>query len=185
MDKWICVLLVITVVQEAIAGFLSARHINNFLSFHIYTPIELFIVINYFVRATIIPNARAVGLYSGLFVVGLSIANTIFLQPYYKMNSYYLLFEGILIISLCLFSYYRLLIRDDVIPTRMTVFWITTFYLFYWCLSYINLGMWTAVKYSDAFAKVLGYSLYYANLLFYLSVMLVFLFYKKLVPSGE
>lgn len=167
------------------AGILSICTINNFLSYHIYTPIELFIVLNYFFRAANIHNAPELGLVFGSIAILLSILDTLLFQKYNTINSYYLLFEGIVIISFCLFVFYRIFIREDIIPKRMAVFWITCCFLFYWCMSYINLGMWTAIDYSSSIARILGLSLFYANLLFYICITFIFVYYKKLVPSGE
>jgi hypothetical protein len=126
----------------------------------------------------------------GLFVsaggVILSLINTLFFQPYDQINSYFLLFEGCAIIGLCLLSFYRLLIREDVMPGKMVHFWITICFLFYSSLTYANLGLYgKIVGHDNQFAKIFSWTLLGANLLFYLGIAFVFLRYKKLIPSGE
>jgi len=59
-------------------------------------------------------------------------------------------------------------------------------FLFYWSLTYVNLGLFTVqIGRDDMLAKVFTWTLYLANLLFYFGLALVFLRYKKLIPSGE
>lgn len=185
-DKWIAILLVFTFIQESIAGYLKIKYINNFFTYHIYTPIEIFLIINYFDRSVGIIEGKRIGIHIGIGAITLSIVNTLFFQRFNLINSYYLLFEGMMVIGLCMLAFYKLLIREDIVPGKMVVFWITVCFLFYWCLSYTNLGLWGAsIDYSTFFAKVLGMALYYANLLFYFGLALVFIRYKKLIPSGE
>lgn len=185
-DKWICILLTLTFIQETVAQYLRVYVRNNFLTFHIYTPIELFIIINYFDRSVQIIKGRYIGIYLGLAAVAVSLIDTIFFQPINTINSYYLLFEGIVVIGLCMLSFYKLLVKEDVVPRKMVVFWVTVCFLFYWCLSYIDFGMWVAtIDRNTLFAKILGQALYFANILFYLGIATVFYRYKKLIPSGE
>lgn len=185
-DKWIAILLLITILQEGIAGVLRTLYVNNFITYHIYTPIELYFIINYFIRATRVKNATILGITLGLFAVLLSILNTIYLQGLKQWNSYYLLFEGIVVICFCLFSFYRILIRDNVTPKNMALFWISSNFLFYWCLTFINVGMYPLIIGTTNLLRLLiSTTLLYANLLFYAGIAIVFLRYKKLVPSGE
>jgi hypothetical protein len=185
-DRWMSVLLILTFIQESVAGYLAIHKMNNFPTYHVYTPIELFLIINYFDQSIQIIKDRYVGVYLGLAAVVISIINTLFFQSFYSINSYYLLFEGIVVIGLCMLSFYKLLVREDVVPQKMVLFWISVCFLFYWCLSYTDLGMWVAtIDRNNLFKKILAAALYYANILFYLGLATVFFRYKKLIPSGE
>lgn len=185
-DRWISILLCLTVFQECITGVLRTLYINNYFTYHIYTPIEVFFIINFFTRATGLRRAKILGSSLGGIAVLLSILNTIFLQGPSQINSYYLLLEGIIVICLCLYSFYRILILEDVTPKKMAVFWITCSFLFYWCLTFVNFGIYPIIaKSSIQFSSILNQSLFYANVLFYVSFAIIFLYYKKLVPSGE
>jgi uncharacterized membrane protein len=185
-DKWIGVLLPITLVQELLEGYYMYNYKPNFFTYHIYTPIEVFIIVNYFLRSSRIQNDKQVGFIAGVGAVVLSVVNTVLFQPIDQINSYYLLFEGTVVIGLCMLSFYKLLVREDVIPRKMVVFWVTVCFLFYWCLSYTNLGLWGAViGQATLFAKILRWALFFANMLFYLALAIVFARYKKLIPSGE
>ena len=185
-DKWICVLLCLTLVQECIASHLRFTYRSNFFTFHIYTPIELFVIVNYFGRSIGLGNSKYTGVWLGLAAILISVVNTLFLQSFHQINSYYLLFEGLVVLGFCLLSFYRLLIKDDVVPGKMAHFWITICFLFYWSLTYANLGLYGALLGKNSLlTKIFDATLYSANLLFYFGVALIFVRYKKLIPSGE
>ena len=185
-DRWICLLLLLTIIQESIAYYLQVRFHNNYITYHIYTPIELAVICLYFDRSLKFKRPYRIGLIVAATALVISIINTAFYQPYDKINSYFLLIEGCVVIGFCLLSFYRIIIQDDTIPGKMVQFWITICFLFYWSLSYANLGLYGAqVNHTDTLSKIFTWSLYSANLLFYFGIALVFLRYKKLIPSGE
>ncbi len=185
-DRWICLLLFITIVQEWIAYQFKVLFQNNYITYHIYTPIEVLIILMYFDRAAHFSRKYAIAIYIGIVSVILSIVDTFFLQKYTEINSYYLLYEGCLVITLSILSFYKLLIREDIVPRKMAHFWITICFLFYWCLSYVNLGLFAyQVGHTKIIMKIFGWTLYCSNLLFYLGLAAVFVRYKKLIPSGE
>ena len=185
-DRWVCLLLCATLLQESLAEYFKVQFKNNFITYHIYTPIELFIIALYFDQSMRFKHPYRVGISIGILGIILSIINTVYFQPIHTFNSYYLLFEGCIVVSLCLLSFYKLLIREDIITRRMSNFWLTMCFLFYWSLTYVNLGLFTVqIGRDDMLAKVFTWTLYLANLLFYFGLALVFLRYKKLIPSGE
>ncbi len=185
-DSLICFLLFLTLVQESIAMYFRLTRHNNFPTYHIYTPIELSVICFYFILSF---RSKYKYWIAGILTTiscALSILNTIYLQPLKTFNSYYLLFEGFTIITLCLLSFYKILIRDDVSPRKMAHFWLTISFLFYWSLTYVDFGLIGKLEtISPKLAEVFTYSLSTANILFYLAVAIVFFFYKKLIPSGE
>ncbi len=185
-DRWICLLLFITIIQEWIAYEFKITLKNNYITYHIYTPIEVLVILFYFDKAANFSRNYFVAISVGILSIILGFIETFFLQKYYEINSLYLLYEGCLVITLCMFSFYKLLIREDIVPNKMAHFWITICFLFYWCLSYINLGLFSyQIGHTKLVMKIFGWTLYGTNLLFYSAIAFVFLRYKKLIPSGE
>jgi hypothetical protein len=185
-DRWIAVLILATLTQEFAAAYLALYYSKNLWTFHVYTPIEVGIICMYFDRSM---RFRKPYLYGGIiaaFSILLSGLNTWKLQPINTFNSYFLLYEGCLVIVFCLLSFYKLLIRDDVIPVRMAHFWLTICFLLYWSLTFANLGLFARVPPEKAFLRnIFIWTLYCANLLFYFGIITVFARYKKLIPSGD
>ena len=185
-DRWIAILMVATSVQELAAAYLALYYHNNFATFHIYTPIEIGIICMYFDRSIRFRKPYVIGgIIAGISAL-VSIYNSVELQPLDMMNTYFILYEGCLIIIFCLLSFYKLLIRDDIVPGRMTHFWLTICFLFYWTLTYANLGLFARVPEDQVTLRAIFiWTLYFANLLFYLGIITVFVRYKKLIPSGD
>lgn len=185
-DLWICLLLCLAFVQESVSFFYEQKYQNNYPTYHFYTPVELSFICFYFVRSLRLkrPNLTS-GIMAGVCVL-LSVLNTIYLQPLKHINSNYLLIEGCICISFCLLSFYNILLRDDYAPSKQVQFWITIAFLFYWSLSYVNLGLYGSLaKTPKSIEKILTYTLYFANILFYIGMGVIFLRYPKLIPSGE
>ena len=185
-DKWLCALLGLTIVQESIAYIFESQFHDNFYTYHFYTPIELLLIAMYFDRTIKILPPYYLGLGIGLSGVVLSVLNSIFLEPLYKMNTHFLLFEGWVVIILCLFSFYNMLVRERIRLVNMSQFWITLCFLFYYSLTYMNFGLYGSVvgKQTD-FGKFFALALYVTNLVFYIGINATYARYTKLVPSGE
>jgi hypothetical protein len=185
-DRWICTLLFITLLQESLSGYLGLMKKANFATFHFYTAIELFLIALYFDRSIGFRRPYIVGICIGIAGIIVSAINTYFFQPMEKFNSYFLLFEQCVILSLCLLSFYRLLIRDNIVPSKMAHFWLTICFLFYSSLTYADNGLYGAmVGHNNVLSKILDWTRQIANILFYFGIALVFIRYKKLIPSGE
>jgi len=185
-DRWICFLLTLTVIQESLAGYLTIIFKSNFITYHIYTPIELILICVYFDLSLKILKPYRLALIIGIPATLTSVLISIFFQHYNKYNSYFLLIEGIIVITLCLVAFYMLLIREDVVPKRMVHFWLTLAFLLYWSLTYVSLGLFSGEAQNiDFVAKIIAWALYISNLLFYLGLLTIFIFYKRLLPSGE
>lgn len=185
-DKWLCILLAATILQETIAQLSEKFFHQNFSTYHIYTPIELFIIAFYFDHTIKLFKPYRLAIAIGGSGVVLSVLNTIFLEPFNTINTYFLLTEGCVVIVLCLVSFYKLMVREKIRLRVMSQFWITTCFLFYWCLTYMNFGLYgNIIGQSTKFGRIFAILLYSTNLVFYIGISITYLNYKKLVPSGE
>lgn len=184
-DKWMCILLITTLIQECLSRWLAFKG-NNFIMFHIYAPVELFLISLYFDRSIRFRKPYVVSIVVGISGIILGVINTIYLQSYKQINSYMLLLEACVILSFCMLSFYRLLIREDIVPVKMAHFWLTICFLFYCSLTFAVIGLYGAlVGANNTLAKIFDLTLYIANLLLYSGIAVVFIRYKKLIPSGE
>ncbi len=185
-DKWIGILLVATFIQEVIAGYLKINRKSNFFTYHFYTPVEIYLIAQYFDRSIDLKPKNRLAIIIGLVGGCFCLINTLFFQPLSKINSYDLLFEGSVVLGLSLLSFYRLLLREDVVPGKMAQFWLTICFLFYWSLTYANFGLYGGqIGRVSKLTQIFDSTLTIANLLFYIGIAIVFIRYKKLIPSGE
>lgn len=184
-DRWMAVLLAVTTLQECISWYFASKG-NNFISYHIYTPTELFLISMYFDRSIGFKHAYRLG---GIVAVSgfiLATVNVLFFQKLNQFNSYFLMLEACAILSLCMLSFYKLLIRDNIIPGRMMQFWLTLCFLFYSSVTFVIYGLYGAmIGHHSSLSHIFTFTLFFANLSLYSGIGLVFLRYKKLIPSGE
>lgn len=184
-DKWMSILLVITIIQECVSRYMATKG-NNFICFHIYTPVELFMISMYFDRSIGLRPPYRIGAIVGITGMILATVNLFYFQPFTQINSYLLMFEACVILSFCMLSFYRLLIRDNIYPGRMTHFWLTLCFLFFFSLTFVIYGLYGAmIGHDSSLAKIFDLTLYFANFSLYLGIGLVFFRYKKMIPSGE
>jgi hypothetical protein len=106
--------------------------LNSLPALHLYTTLE-FIIIGFFYNQffksffhkSLLPTIIS------LFVL-FAIINAIYIQKIYNFNTYASGLESILIISLSLLCFYKMLIELDTrSPTKQPVFWINSGFLFY------------------------------------------------------
>jgi hypothetical protein len=184
-EKAVAILIGVTVISEALSTFASYRWHNNLTVYHIYSPVEFFLISLYFNYSIVAFRKRNIGVLVGASGVIFSLFNTLFIQRITTINSYFLLFEGTAIIIYCLLSFHQILMDEEQLPYRFAHFWITICFLIYWSSTFTGWGIYTVLHWKDStvstiFNKVLAA----ANFTFYLGIGLVFLRYKKLIPSG-
>jgi len=142
-SKTLVPLLAATLLSECTAWFFTKNYGNNMPVYHIYAPVQLFIVTMYFNKSIDTFRRNNFGLYIGLLSIILAVLNTLFLQPINTLNSYYLIYSGFVIISLCNYSFYRILENDDADVLNNQHFWFSCVLLFFWSITFIN---WTVYK---------------------------------------
>jgi hypothetical protein len=119
---------------------------------------------------------------AGIFI---SIANTVFLQPFKIFNSYYLLFEGTIIILLCLLSLSDILLNELPDFKNQSFFWVTLALLFYWSTTYTGWGVFGVLEMRKSpIIKIIEIVLFFSNMSFYGVISYVFINYKKLTHSA-
>lgn len=183
-DKVITVLIGLTLLQEATA-FLCYKYIgNNIFTYHIYSPIEFFLICFYFNLINKILRKNNIGLLIGIAGVIVSIINTSNFQPLKTFNSYYLLFEGTIIIILCLLTLCDVLLSDSFDFNRRSYFWITLALMLYWSITYTGWGIFNLLNAENrSFLKTFMVISQGSNIVFYISIGFVFIYYKKFIPA--
>lgn len=185
-DRWLVLLMGITIVQEACAYFFSMRFRSNLITYHVYSPVEFFIICSYFNGTVRLLKRRHAGIIIGVAGIVIAVLNTLLLQPLSSINSYYLLFEGCLIIILCQFSLLQILMNEEANPYRLMSFWITVCFLFYWSITFAGWGLYGILVQRHLTAgPVVDMVLYLSNLIFYIVIACIFFNYSRLIPSGE
>ena len=186
-DTCISILLLITFISEMLNHYSTLFfHNNGMFIFHVFTPIEFLLISIYYNNS--IPGLRQknIGIIIGLTGLVVAVMNAVFIQTTDQLNSLMLLFEGFFTIALSLFALYNILLKEEMDLKKSAHFWISVFLLIYFAFTFMRWGVFYLYgTHSNSGALLLGYLHWGINVLFYGSFFIVFLNYRKLIPSGE
>lgn len=145
-SKFIVILLGFTLINETISFVLFVQKKNNMPVYQIYSLVYYSLIVKYFCSSIDIMKEYfklKLTLAVGIFAY---IINLMYLQPITILNSHFLLFTAILIISLSLISYFRMLVsKEGIRLTGSRVFWINTILLVYWSITFLHWGMYNVL----------------------------------------
>jgi hypothetical protein len=183
-DKVIIVLIGLTLLQET-AAFLCYKYMgNNIFTYHIYSPIEFFLLCMYFNQINRMLKRKNIGLLIGIAGIAVGIINTSRFQSLMTFNSYYLLFEGTIIIILCLLTLCDILLSDSLDFNKRSYFWVTLALMLYWSITYTGWGIFNLLDAKNtSLLKTFTTISQGSNIVFYLSIGLIFTYYKKFIPA--
>jgi len=183
--KLLRIYAIVTTITEIIAFLLYYKKGNNVIIYHIYSPIQLLILSAYYNQTIGFFKQKGIGYIIGVSGLFLSLFNSLFIQqPPSSLNSYFIIIEAMLVISMTLCYFY------DFLNTKLTTkhfttpdFWISCLLLLFWSFTFFR---WLA---SLSMPGVVSANIYYIlymmwaiNIITYTGFGLVFLFYRKLQP---
>ncbi len=179
--KIFCIYLGFTFLTECIAYYSAIKFHTNLPVYAIFNIIELGFISMYFNYCIDVFRKYNIGLYILIAGTLLGTINIIFIQPFNSMSSNFLFFEGFCIISMSVFSFFRVLLKSG--KTSLLYyshFWITSLILLYWTCTYLYWGLF------DYFMFTLGknmwkldVSILLLNSLIYCSFGIFYLLYTK------
>jgi hypothetical protein len=183
-EKFVALLMPVTLIAEIIAAFAANRWRNNYPVFHIYSPIEFLLISLYFNYAVRLLRKNNIGIILGAAGIPVALINTIFFQPIHTINAFYLLFEGVGIIFYSLCALYEDLISESRVYNKSS-FWFTLSFLIYWGVTFTGWGIYKVQKAETKNVyMIVDYVLTIINYLFYAAICLIFLRYNKRPTTG-
>ena len=179
--------VVLSAIAEFIACFFAKKYHNNIPVYTIYSLIEFGFISLYFNYSIDVFISNKIGYYIGFAGITWGIINIIFLQGLNRMNSYFLIIEGLLIICMALFSFFRLFLKyDQLLLHRYHHFWFATILVFFWSITFFN---WSFYEYFIIKHKeemwIVNSSILIVNIITYLAISFVFILYSKMTRTIE
>lgn len=137
--KIICCLTVLTCFTETIALYYSHFYHFNMPVYAVFNIIQMALICVYFNYSIDIFYKKNLGYHFACISIILGILNLIYLQPINSFNSYYLVFESLGIISMSLFSFFRLLLMHEQLRIKYYIhFWIPVCFVFFWSVTFLS-----------------------------------------------
>lgn len=186
-SRIICVLIWIASITEVLAWYTAKHFHNNLPVYNIFSYLELTLVCLYFNYSIDTFRKRFIGYYIALAGILLGLLNTIFFQPLTTLNSNFIFVECLCIVSMSLYSFYRLLlVSNNLYLQNNTHFWVPCVLIFYWCTTLFSWGMY------DFFAgllqektAILNICLLMVNIITYLAYATIFFLPSKIKNINE
>lgn len=181
-SKVLAVLICSAFINESLASYLAKKYHNNLPLYSIYCLIEFGLVCLYFNKVIDIFIKRNIGIYIGVAGIVLGIINLIFVQHLNSINSYFLLFEGLSIIGMSLFAFFRLLLKYDSLNLyKYHHFWFISILVFFWSITFLSWGLYDYIN-QQFFRLALNINIALAivSIITYSCFGCVFLLYPKM-----
>lgn len=137
-QRWIFLLTTVALVFQLASYFLWRNQINNLPLLHVYTPIELVLIVIFF-RSLSKDNAfrMILNFMALLFVVSCAV-NVLYFQSVFEMNGVMRGLESLIVISLSIWFWIKIM-RELKIERLLNspLFWFNTGFLVYFSVNFI------------------------------------------------
>jgi hypothetical protein len=146
-SKILAVLMCCALITEGIAYFAAKHYHTNLPVYTIYCLVEFGILCLYFNNVIDVFAKKGVGIYIGAAGIALGIINMTFIQNLNVLNSYFLFFEGLSVIALSLFAFFRLLLKyDSLYLYKYHHFWFISILIFFWSITFLTWGLYDFIN---------------------------------------
>ena len=181
-SKIFSLFVALSLLSETIGIYASIKYRSNLPVYGIDSLFEFGLISLYFNSSIDVFRRKNIGYYIGALGIVLGIVNLIFVQGFNTLNSYFLVFEGICIIGMALFSFFRLLLRyDNLQLQKYPHFWLATILVFFWSATFINWSLYDYffVKLRDMM-WIVDLSIISAGIVTYIGISCVFILYPRM-----
>ncbi len=184
-DKILYALLFATFCIESLGCIYFSRSAQEIQTFLYLAPIQLLFVSMYYTETVAILKRRQLGLWIGFAGVSMSTASAFIANPADTSEPVAVFIGGFLIVMLSLVSFYAIFTTDEFQVLRAMQFWSTATLSVFWTFSWCYFSL-TAI-FRDVFEVTsILYTVFLSiNLITYASFTLLFVYYPKMIRSGE
>lgn len=185
-SRILAILICCAFANEGAAFYLTKKYHNNLPLYAFYGLLEYALLCLYFNRVIDIFIKYNLGLYIALVGVILGVLNILFVQ-HLNINSYFLLFEGIVVIGMSLFAFFRILLKNDSLNLyRYHHFWFISVLIFFWCITFFSWGLYNYIN-QKFFRSALNINIALAisSTITYSCFGCIFLLYPKMQKNNE
>jgi len=146
-SKVLSILICCAFLNECAAFYLARKFHDNLPLYAIYCFLEFGLICIYFNYIIDIFIQRNLGIYIAITGIILGILNLIFIQNLNSLDSYFLFLEGLSIIGMSLFAFFRLLLRQDTLHLfKYQHFWFISILVFFWSITFLNWGLYDYIN---------------------------------------
>lgn len=179
--KVMCLLIGLTFIAEILAFWSAWKYRTNLVIYSTFNIVDFFLTAVYFNYRIKSFTRQHIGFLIGIFGVAIGVGNMVFLQAVNSLNSYFLFFEGITIISMAFYSFAGLISERDSLEYKLDPhFWIAIALVFYWSITFLIWGLYDYYVWANpSYSSILNILILAVNIISYLIFGIIFLLFPK------
>ncbi len=161
---------------------MAIKYHNNLALYAIYSIIEFIMLCLYFNNVVDVFKKNNFAIFLGISGTILGILNLVFLQHLASLSSFFLLFEGVSVIGMSLFAFFRMLLKYDSLRLyTYPHFWFISIILFFWNITFLTWGLYEYIT-QQLLPSALNINriLEVVGIITYCAMASVFLLYPKM-----
>lgn len=175
--RMLAVLVCVTFCFELSALIAALVWGNNMPVYHVFSPVQLCLLIAYFSRLFQRHILRRLFPIFVSLIILLAVANTLWVQLWSGLNSYFLLFESVVIVAFCIYAFFVFFSASGELHLlSYPHFWIVSTLFAFWCLTF---SYWGLFRYLSIYFPSFLYRIYLlvsvVNTITYFSFAIIFL----------
>ena len=181
-SRILVLLICCALINECAAYYLAKKYADNLSLYSIYCFVEFGLICLYFNKIIDVFVKKNIGVYIGVGGILFGVLNLVFIQSLDSLNSYFLFFEGLSVIGMSLFAFFRLLLKHDSLHLyRYHHFWFISCLLFFWSITFLNWGLYDYFNMKFQYeAWKINFALVIVSAITYFGIGCVFLLYPKM-----
>ncbi len=186
-SKILFLLICCAIINECAAYYFAKKYQNNLILYNVYCFVEFGILSLYFNNSIDVFLKKNIGVYIGILGIILGILSLVFIRHSNSINSYFLLFEGLSVIGMAFFAFFRLLLKHDSLHLyKYPHFWFNSIFVFFWSSTFLAWGLYYYINIKlQQSAWEINTALLIVSSIMYTSLAVVFLFYPKMHRINE
>lgn len=178
-SKILLVLLCLTLASEITSHWAAMKFHNNMFVYHFFAPIQLIVVGMYFDNIVHRFKKRKVATVIGIIAAMAAVVNAVFFQSLQILNSNFLLFEGLIIMALSLYTFQLILSDERINIFRYGHFWMIVILIFFWSVTYTTWALYSVLGIRKLFViPYVSYILWSVNIITYSAIGFVLLYFS-------
>ncbi len=177
----------VSVLCELVARIAGRVYHNNMPVYAIYGLVEFVFMCVYFNNIIDVFRPKNIGYHLAGIGLVLGVCNIVYVQGFFRLNTYFLIFEAISFIGMSLFFFARMfLLYGQLRLYKYHHFWFAAIISFFWSLTFIQWGLYEYinVKY-PSYVDMDNAAIVIASMVSYTAMACVYIFYPKMQGSND
>jgi hypothetical protein len=184
--KIIWLMVTFSLLGELAAFYAATAYHNNLPVYNISSICELLILCTYFNRTIKKFRKFNVGYLIGVGSLVVAAITIVFGHPLTKVNNYFMVYQGLLVILMCLIYLSQLLLLPGYIHLKYEPnYWFSLLLIFFWSVTILNWAFYDYLYiHFYKFQNLLNYTITIIALLTSFGFAVVFFFYPKMIRNA-